>query len=103
MHRKISTLKTGTLLLLILAGPASASGSDQEAADADLEEVIVTAQFRDTELLKSSGSISVVPQDIIFERGAQHLQAILNVMPNVNFSSGDSRARFIQVRGVGDL
>ena len=103
MHRKISTLKTGTLLLLILAGPASASGSDQEAADADLEEVIVTAQFRDTELLKSSGSISVVPQDIIFERGAQHLQAILNVMPNVNFSSGASRARFIQVRGVGDL
>jgi len=74
-----------------------------ETTEGDIEEVIVTAQFRDTELLKSSGSISVVPEDIIFERGAQHLQGVLNVLPNVNFSSGASRARFIQVRGIGDL
>ena len=74
-----------------------------ETSEGDLEEVIVTARFRDTELLKSSGSISVVPEAIIFDRGAQHLQGVLNVLPNVNFSAGASRARFIQVRGIGDL
>jgi outer membrane receptor protein involved in Fe transport len=72
-------------------------------AEGDLEEVIVTARFRDTELLKSSGSISVIQQATLFDRGAQHLEETLNVLPNVNFSSGASRARFIQVRGVGDL
>ena len=90
-------------MLLIISGPVSADDDVQEATEGDLEEVIVTAQFRDTTLLKSSGSISVIPESVIFDRGAQHLQGILNVLPNVNFSSGASRARFIQIRGVGDL
>ena len=85
------------------AGFLSVGIGAQEMAEGDLEEVIVTASFRDTELLKSSGSISVVQQATLFDRGAQHLEETLNVLPNVNFSSGASRARFIQVRGVGDL
>ena len=75
----------------------------QEGTGGELEEVLVTASFRDTGLLKSSGSISVVQQSTLFDRGVQHLEETLNVLPNVNFSSGASRARFIQVRGVGDL
>src|SRR5210317_52806 len=75
----------------------------QEQLAGELEEVIVTAQFRDTELLKSAGSISVVRESVLFERGTRHLEETLNILPNVNFSSGASRARFIQVRGVGDL
>jgi outer membrane receptor protein involved in Fe transport len=95
--------KFGNLLLLMSAGLVSAGVLADDTTEGDLEEVIVTAQFRDTGLLKSSGSISVVPEAIIFDRGAQHLQEILNVLPNVNFSSGASRARFIQLRGIGDL
>ena len=38
-----------------------------------LEEIIVTANFRDTTLLQSVGSISVVAQDTITEQAAQHL------------------------------
>ena len=90
-------------LLLMATGLLSVGTSAQEMAEGDLEEVIVTARFRDTELLKSSGSISVIQQATLFDRGAQHLEETLNVLPNVNFSSGASRARFIQVRGVGDL
>ncbi len=75
----------------------------QDNTEGVLEEVIVTAQFRATELLKSSGSISVVQQATLFDRGAQHLEEVLNVLPNVSFSSGASRARFIQMRGIGDL
>jgi len=89
--------------LLLTAGLAPLASHADETTEGDLEEVIVTAQFRDTNLLQSSGSISVVPEAIIFDRGAQHLQGVLNVLPNVNFSSGASRARFIQVRGIGDL
>ena len=92
-----------TPLLLMASGLLSVGAGAQEMAEGDLEEVIVTARFRDTELLKSSGSISVIQQATLFDRGAQHLEETLNVLPNVNFSSGASRARFIQVRGVGDL
>jgi outer membrane receptor protein involved in Fe transport len=75
----------------------------EQNSGGELEEIIVSAQFRDATLLKSTGSISVIQQHTLFDRGAQHLEETLNVLPNVNFSSGASRARFIQVRGVGDL
>ncbi len=91
------------LFLMLAASLAPSLAIAQEGPEGDLEEVIVTAQFRETELMKSSGSISVVQQETLFERGAQHLEETLNVLPNVSFSSGASRARFIQVRGVGDL
>jgi len=70
---------------------------------ATLEEIIVTANFRETTLLQSVGSISVLSQDAITEQAAQHLQDILNAVPNVTWSAGASRARFVQIRGVGDL
>ena len=95
--------RINTSLLLMATGLLSVGTYAQEMAESDLEEVIVTARFRDTELLKSSGSISVIQQATLFNRGAQHLEETLNVLPNVNFSSGASRARFIQIRGVGDL
>ena len=34
---------------------------------------------------------------------AQHLESVLNTAANINYASGASRARFLQVRGVGDL
>ncbi|MBK6510815.1 MAG: TonB-dependent receptor [Haliea sp.] len=68
-----------------------------------LEEVVVTAKFRDTPLMDAIGSISVLPESTITERAAQHLQDILNAVPNVNWAAGASRARFVQIRGVGDL
>ena len=73
------------------------------AADDVLEEVIVTANFRDTQLRDLAGSVSVVTQSTINERAAQHLQDILNAAPNVTWSAGSSRSRFVQIRGIGDL
>lgn len=63
----------------------------------------MTAKFHDASLMKSAGSITVVDQLAIQERAAQHLESVLSLSPNINFSSGASRARFVQVRGVGDL
>lgn len=84
--------------LLVLAGlTANAS-----AEPSRLEEIIVTAQLRPTTLLNQPGSISVVSAQDIREREAQHLEGILNLAPNVNFAGGTSRARFFQIRGVGE-
>jgi len=101
------------MVLLMATGlfPVTAYALQDSAAELDkpivehsvLEEVIVTARFRDAALLKTSGSISVILQATLFDRGTRHLQDTLNLLPNVSFSSGASRARFIQIRGVGDL
>ena len=68
-----------------------------------LEEIIVTANFRNRTLMDSVGSISVLTQETITEQAALHLQDVLNAVPNVTWASGASRARFVQIRGVGDL
>ena len=65
------------------------------------EEIIVTADFRDTPEQQLTSSVSVVrPED----RGdvVNHLEEVLNQVPNVHFSSGASRGRFFQIRGIGE-
>ena len=68
----------------------------------ELPEILVTAEFRDTRLQDSSASITVLGSTTIQERAAQQLEEILNMAPNVNFASGTSRARYFQIRGIGD-
>jgi len=81
----------------LLPLPAQANEADT------LEEIVVTANFRESTLMESVGSISVLSQDTITEQAAQHLQDVLNAVPNVTWAAGASRARFVQIRGVGDL
>ncbi|MFL2553723.1 MAG: TonB-dependent receptor [Candidatus Rariloculaceae bacterium] len=68
-----------------------------------VEEVVVTAGFRESNLMSAAASISVVAESVIDKRAAQHLESVLSSAANINHSSGSSRARFIQIRGVGDL
>ena len=68
-----------------------------------IETVVVTADFFNATLMKSAGSITVIDEAVVLERSARHLESILNTAANVNYSKGGSRARFVQMRGVGDL
>ena len=64
-------------------------------ADTPLNEILVTADFRDATLLATPASLTVLNKKTIDRRQAVHLEQLLNVAPNVNFSSGASRGRFI--------
>jgi len=86
-----------TSLLAAAFGPAIALAAQP------IEEVVVRAGFYDAELMKSAGSISVFDEAAIEARGAVHLDDMLGTLANVSFSSGGGRARFVQMRGVGDL
>jgi outer membrane receptor protein involved in Fe transport len=67
-----------------------------------IEETIVTADFRDIELQKMPASVTVMTADDINSRSSQHLEQMLALAPNVNFSGGSSRTRYIQIRGIGE-
>lgn len=67
-----------------------------------ISEVLVTAELRPTPLLEQSGSTSVLGAEAIRLRAAQHLEEILALAPNLNFAGGSSRARYFQMRGVGE-
>lgn len=71
-------------------------------AETSMEEIIVTADFRKTNEADTTSSISIISEETILESSAQHLDDLINGIPNLNYSSGTSRARFFQIRGIGE-
>jgi iron complex outermembrane receptor protein len=69
---------------------------------APIEEIVVTADFRQASVNDISASISVLDSALMQSRNALHLEDILLNAPNVNVSSGASRSRFYQIRGIGE-
>ncbi|GMG86346.1 TonB-dependent receptor [Biformimicrobium ophioploci] len=98
-HKKNQIALAVTIASSLSAGLASADTAPEQE---NLEEVVVTSQFREAGLLDIPTSISVFDQDTIEARGATNLDQLLNLAPNVNYSAGASRGRFIQIRGIGE-
>ena len=90
-----------TKLLCSLALPLSI-GAHAVEPGRGIEEIIVSAEFRDSELLALANSVTVINKTSIKKNGAQHLENLLGHAPNVNYSSGASRGRFFQIRGIGE-
>ena len=87
-------------LSTVLVAPARASQAVQAAAPV-IEEVVVTAEFRPVSAAAVSGSISVLDPAASGEL-INHLDEVLSRAANVNLTSGASRARFFQIRGIGE-
>tara|TARA_B000000477_G_scaffold56110_1_gene47234 strand:- start:904 stop:3054 length:2151 start_codon:yes stop_codon:yes gene_type:complete len=67
-----------------------------------IDEIIVTASFNDVDSYSLSSSVSVITENDIFRRNANHLEDLLFLAPNINYSTGASRGKFYQVRGIGE-
>ena len=93
-----------TALFAVAAGTATFAYSANVLSESidTIDEIIVSADFRDSNLLNTAASISVIDSQVIDRRQARHLEQLLNLAPNVNFSSGASRGRFVQIRGIGE-
>lgn len=69
----------------------------------ELSDVVVSADFRPSTAEETPVSLTEIDRETIEARGAQHLEEVLNLAPNVNVSAGASRGRFFQIRGMGIL
>ncbi len=87
---------THSILTLAIAA------SSQTLAQDRIEEIIVTADFRESSLNDIPASITVLDRALIQRKSAQHLEDVLLNAPNVNVASGASRSRFFQLRGIGE-
>ncbi len=71
-----------------------------QEANTALEEVIVTATLLNDDVAPVSAT--VLTEHIQSRRGAAHLEDVITLAPNVAASSGASRSRFFQIRGIGE-
>ena len=72
------------------------------SAEDEITEILVTAELIERSAFSIPASISILNQNTIEQRNAQHLDELLNLAPNINFATGASRGRFIQIRGIGE-
>ena len=100
MKRSVCPLlrSLSTVLLFALLSPGAAAAEEMIE-----EEIIVTATFHGTSLMDEPGSVTVLGGDSAADRAARHVEELLGLAPNVSWSTGASRSRFVQVRGIGDL
>lgn len=91
-------MKHRILTTSIVALFSSASFADTTL----LETITVNADFRSAEDQKTPISLTIIDVEQIEQRGAKHLEDIINLAPNVNFASGASRGKYFQIRGIGE-
>jgi len=87
----------------LAAGLACAALPPAAAAQEELEEIVVTASLRPAEAGDFPVSTTVLDADALTASGLQHLQDVLGLVPNLNWSGGTSRPRYFLLRGVGEL
>ena len=81
----------------------TASAEEQASNNPDnIETITVNSDFRQQNLQNAPTSMSVLTDIDIKQRNAKHLEELIAVSPNVNFASGSQRARYYQIRGIGE-
>ena len=88
------------ILPALIALPVSSIHAQDETAR--LEEIVVTADFREAASSELPLSVSVLNEDVIAVAGVQHFEDLLLLIPNLNWSGETSRPRFLQIRGIGE-
>jgi outer membrane receptor protein involved in Fe transport len=91
--------KTFSFVLFCIVSTLLVSVSN---ADTAMEEIIISSDFRQSQLKNIPTSISVIDAEVIGQRNSRHLEDLLALTPNVNFASGASRGRYFQIRGIGE-
>ena len=87
---------------ILLFAVASATQAHAQSSATSIEEIVVTADFRAATLNTIPASITVLDSTLMQRKNALHLEDVLLNAPNVNIASGASRARFLQLRGIGE-
>ena len=72
------------------------------ADEITLDPIVVGADFREKKLSQTSNAVTVIGEDKIYDKASQPLIEVLSATPNVNFSAGASKAKYIQIRGIGE-
>ena len=107
-HRLTTTTGLRSLLLataaLIGGAHAGTAYAADAAATATVEEVTVTARFREESISKVPIAISVVSGDQIAAKNLNNLQDLSAAIPSVEFRPGASnKDRTVFVRGLGTI
>ncbi|WMS85587.1 TonB-dependent receptor [Pleionea litopenaei] len=93
-----------TIIYSAMLALANVSVSAMAADESEVKEntIVIKSQWREQTAQNTTGSLAVIHQEDIQQRDAQHVEDLLNRLANINFNTGASRGRFVQIRGIGE-
>lgn len=92
-----------TLLPCLLSLATHAALADtQELPATQLEGITLSADFWPTTQQNNPVSATIIDEFSIEEKGALHMQSLVSQVPNMTMAGGSNRARFFQIRGIGE-
>jgi outer membrane receptor protein involved in Fe transport len=68
-----------------------------------IEEIVVYGDFRERAASDLPASVTVLDAEEIESMTVQHFEELINAVPNLNWSGDGHRAKYFQMRGVGEL
>lgn len=89
-------------LLPFLLGPTAGFAQDDAAVPILPTTTVVTGELWESELQETTASVTVIDAKALEENGVQHFEDVINTIPNLTWTGGTSRPRYIQIRGVGE-
>ncbi len=94
-------MKSKTLTVSMIAAYALLN-TPAFAEEITLDPIVVGADFREKKLSQTTESVTVIGEEDIYDKASQSFVETLASTPNVNFSAGASKAKYIQIRGIGE-
>ena len=69
---------------------------------ASVEEIVVLGDWKEISSDKKDASIVLLSSKEIDNQAVNHFEELSYLVPNLNFAASDSRARYFQIRGIGE-
>ena len=83
---------------LALAVPAAAQAPDED--EEPIEEIVVTATYRDTQLMDTPIAITALTDVDIVQKGMQDIHSLYTSVPGFNYKSSTLAYNILSVRGI---
>ena len=94
-------MKSNILTLSLIASVALMS-TETFAEEITLDPIVVSSDFRAKKLSKTSNAVTILSENKLADKASLSFEDIMGQVPNVNFTSGASRAHYVQIRGIGE-
>lgn len=96
------TSKTLSLSIIATSAIFATSLYADDTTETEIDPIVVSADFRESKLSQTSNAVTVIGEEQLYDKSSESFENIIGQTPNVNFTSGASRAHYIQIRGIGE-
>ncbi len=95
-------VKSSLALAIAASISMSAIAENNSKSEQNIEVITVQSDYRQLSLHESTSALSVLSEQDLALRSAQNIEEVIASIPNINFASGSQRARYYQIRGIGE-